>query len=253
MSEKFSLKWNDFQSNISKTFGSVRTEEYLCDVTLVSDDSRQVSAHKLVLSACSEYFKDIFRKNQKHNHLLLCLDGITSNDLTNVLDYIYNGEVLVFQDDLDRFLEMAQKFKLEGLLGSEIQNEYKPFHDSESIMKEDEISNEDSFNNIVESENKYFQKSKQQVSKFDGTVSMNENGSESSEVKEKVAEYVEKSSDGNYHCKICRKMCGMWLTNARNHIETHLEGLSFPCHICGKTYRSRNTYKAHFSKKRCVK
>ena len=161
MSEKFSLKWNDFQSNISKTFGSVRTEEYLCDVTLVSDDSRQVSAHKLVLSACSEYFKDIFRKNQKHNHLLLCLDGITSNDLTNVLDYIYNGEVLVFQDDLDRFLEMAQKFKLDGLLGSEIQNEYKPFHDSESIMKEDEISNEDSFNNIVESENKYFQKSKQ--------------------------------------------------------------------------------------------
>ena len=94
MSEKFSLKWNDFQSNISKTFGSVRTEEYLCDVTLVSDDSRQVSAHKLVLSACSEYFKDIFRKNQKHNHLLLCLDGITSNDLTNVLDYIYNGHIL---------------------------------------------------------------------------------------------------------------------------------------------------------------
>ena len=104
-----------------------------------------------------------------------------------------------------------------------------------------------------ESENKYFQKSKQQVPKFDGTVSMNENDSELSEVKEKVAEYVEKSSDGNYHCKICRKMCGMWLTNARNHIETHLEGLSFPCHICGKTYRSRNTYKAHFSKKRCVK
>lgn len=123
--------------------------------------------------------------------------------MTNVLDYIYNGEVLVFQDDLDRFLAMAQKFKLEGLLGDEIQNECKPFHDNGSIMKEDEISNEDSFNNIVESENKYFQKSKQQVSKFDGTVSMNENGSELSKVKEKVAEYNEKSSDGNYQCKIC--------------------------------------------------
>ena len=65
MPEKFDLKWNDFHSNVSKSFGLLRNEDYLHDVTLVSDDYKQVTAHKLVLSACSEYFKNIFRNNRK--------------------------------------------------------------------------------------------------------------------------------------------------------------------------------------------
>ena len=67
MSEKFCLKWNDFDSNVCKSFGILRNEEYLQDVTLVSDDHKKVVAHKLVLSACSEYFRDIF-KNNPHKH-----------------------------------------------------------------------------------------------------------------------------------------------------------------------------------------
>ena len=64
MSEKFSLKWNEFSSNASKSFGIFRNEDYLHDVTLVSDDQQQFTAHKLVLSASSEYFKNIFRNNK---------------------------------------------------------------------------------------------------------------------------------------------------------------------------------------------
>ena len=120
MSEKFCLKWNDFHSNVSKSFELFRNEDYLHDVTLVSDDHRQISAHKLVLSACSEYFKDIFKLNNKPNsHPLVCLDGIKSDDLKNIMDYIYNGEVQIFQENLDRFLAVAQRLKLEGLMGNE--------------------------------------------------------------------------------------------------------------------------------------
>ena len=63
MSEKFCLKWNDFETNVSKSFGLLRNEDYLHDVTLVCDDNKQVSAHKLMLSACSEFFKSIFKNN----------------------------------------------------------------------------------------------------------------------------------------------------------------------------------------------
>ena len=115
MSEKFSLKWNDFHSNVSKSFEMLRNEEYLQDVTLVSDDDFQVKAHKLVLSASSSYFKNIFTKNIQPN-ILLCLEGTTKNDLQNILDYIYHGEVQIFQDNLNRFLNIAQRLKLEGLL-----------------------------------------------------------------------------------------------------------------------------------------
>ena len=120
MSEKFCLKWNDFYSNVSKAFGLFRNEDYLHDVTLVSDDHHQVAAHKLVLSACSEYFKDVFKHNSKPQaHPLLCLDGISSGDLNNIMDYIYNGEVQIFQENLDRFLNVAQRLKLEGLMGND--------------------------------------------------------------------------------------------------------------------------------------
>ena len=58
-SEKFSLKWNDFEKNVSKSFSQMRQQTGLFDVTLVSSDQKQVSAHRLVLSACSDFFKNI--------------------------------------------------------------------------------------------------------------------------------------------------------------------------------------------------
>ena len=36
--EKFCLKWNDFQANVSKSFKFLRKENDFYDVTLVSDD-----------------------------------------------------------------------------------------------------------------------------------------------------------------------------------------------------------------------
>ena len=118
MAEKLALKWNNFHSNASNSFTSLRNEEYLQDVTLVTDDYHHVSAHKLVLSACSEYFKNIFKKC-KHQHPMLCLDGVHYKDLVNALDYVYNGEVQIFQEELDHFLLVARRLKLEGLLSSE--------------------------------------------------------------------------------------------------------------------------------------
>ena len=124
MTEKFYLKWNDFQTNVSKSFGSLRNENYLHDVTLVGDDHQQISAHKLVLSACSEYFKSIFKNSKYPNqHPVLCLNGISSSDINNILDYIYNGEIQIYQDDLDRFLDIAQRLKLDGLMASEDKRE----------------------------------------------------------------------------------------------------------------------------------
>ena len=115
MGEKFCLKWNDFETNVSKSFSILRNEEYLHDVTLVCDDNSQISAHRLVLSACSEYFKTIFRNNC-HPNPLICLEGVSSLELRNILDYMYIGEANIFQDNLDSFLSLAQRLKILGLL-----------------------------------------------------------------------------------------------------------------------------------------
>ena len=121
MSEKFCLKWNDFQTNVTSSFNKLRNEDDFYDVTLVSDDHLQVSAHKLVLSSCREYFKNILKVN-KHSHPLLCLEGINSSELNTVLDYIYQGEIQIYQEHLDRFLAIAQRLKLDGLLNTNNEN-----------------------------------------------------------------------------------------------------------------------------------
>ena len=54
--EKFCLRWNDFESNISVAFRELRDEKDFFDVTLACDDS-QVQAHKVILSACSPFFR----------------------------------------------------------------------------------------------------------------------------------------------------------------------------------------------------
>ena len=112
--EKFCLKWRNFQSNVSKSFSFLRNEKEFSDVTLNSDDCNLVTAHKVVLSTCSEYFRDILTQNKHHNPLI-CLEGISDVDLNKVLDYIYHGEIQVYQDYLERFLHLARRFKLDGL------------------------------------------------------------------------------------------------------------------------------------------
>merc|ERR1719418_317870 len=97
---EFCLKWNDFQQNVSKTFSQLRQQSDLFDVTLVSSDHKQVSAHRLVLSACSEFFKNIFCSNT-HSHPLLYLDKVNIREINLMLDYIYNGEVNIHQLYLD--------------------------------------------------------------------------------------------------------------------------------------------------------
>ena len=75
--EKFCLKWNDFQSSASQAFQLVRKEEDFFDVTLVSDDEVHLPAHKLVLSASSNFFKSMLKKNS-HSHPMIYLSGINS-------------------------------------------------------------------------------------------------------------------------------------------------------------------------------
>merc|ERR1712210_381623 len=92
-------RWNDFESNISVAFRELREEKDFFDVTLACDDS-QVQAHKVILSACSPFFRNILRRNP-HQHPLLYLKGVKYKELLSVLNFMYQGEVNVAQEELN--------------------------------------------------------------------------------------------------------------------------------------------------------
>jgi len=111
--DMFRLHLNDFEKTISTTWQTLRNEKDLCDVTLACDDN-QIQSHKIILSSCSPIFKKMLTQN-KHNHPLLYLRGVSFSELVNLLDFMYLGEVNIANTDLNSFLALAQDLKVQGL------------------------------------------------------------------------------------------------------------------------------------------
>jgi len=111
--EQFCLRWNDFQTCIKSTFQGLREEKEFMDVT-ISCDGEQVTAHKVILSACSVTFRQILMKNPAPHPVILLWD-VSARDLTSILDFMYHGEVNVKQENLNSFLAVAEKLRVRGL------------------------------------------------------------------------------------------------------------------------------------------
>jgi len=125
-SEKFCLRWNDFESNISGAFRELREDKDFFDVTLACDDE-QLQAHKVILSACSPFFRTVLRRN-RHEHPLLYLKGVKYADLVSVLNFMYHGEVNVAQEELNSFLAVAEDLKVKGLTQGNNSSDSKSSH-----------------------------------------------------------------------------------------------------------------------------
>ena len=111
--EKFCLKWNDFEHNVSSAFNDIREEKDFFDVTLVCGGS-QIQAHKVIVAACSPFFKSVLRQNP-HQHPLLYLKGVLYDDMVSVLNFMYKGEVNIAQEQLNSFLAVAEDLQVKGL------------------------------------------------------------------------------------------------------------------------------------------
>eukprot|EP00092_Neocalanus_flemingeri_P019432 GFUD01021050.1.p1 GENE.GFUD01021050.1~~GFUD01021050.1.p1 ORF type:complete len:351 (-),score=69.41 GFUD01021050.1:374-1426(-) len=120
-SEKFCLRWNDFENNISLAFRELRDDKDFFDVTLACDDE-QIQAHKVILSACSPFFRNILRRNP-HQNPLLYLKGVKYTDLQSVLNFMYHGEVNVAQEELNSFLAVAEDLRVKGLTQNQSGNQ----------------------------------------------------------------------------------------------------------------------------------
>ena len=63
------------------------------------------------------------------------------------------------------------------------------------------------------------------------------------EVDEKIQQLMEKR-DGRHHCMACNYSSRQSI-HMKEHVERHIDGLSYPCQFCDKTFRSRNSLRRH--------
>lgn len=112
--QQFCLKWNNYSLNMSSVFKEMLESESLCDVTLAVQD-QTIKAHRLVLTACSGFFRKAFQDTQPWQQPIVFLKDMKYDDLKGIIEFIYNGEVSVDQGALTSFLLAAESLKIKGL------------------------------------------------------------------------------------------------------------------------------------------
>ena len=148
--DNYNIEWGDYKETVSLSFKQLRQENILCDVTLVTDDDIHLSAHKVVLSACSKFFKSIFTKTS-HPNPLIYLGSIDSKNINYILDYVYAGKVQIFEEDVENFLKLAKQLKIEGLtLTDKNKSEVGKNGKSKSTKDGPKIDEVQAFLNIIE-------------------------------------------------------------------------------------------------------
>ncbi|XP_076657219.1 uncharacterized protein LOC143361586 isoform X2 [Halictus rubicundus] len=136
-SQQFSLRWNNYLKHITCAFDTLRTEEDLVDVTL-SCEGKRIRAHKMLLSACSTYFRDLFKENPCQ-HPVIIFRNVKFDDLAALVDFMYQGEVNVVQEQLASFLTTAELLAVQGLTDGTGKDNDSLVEDEMEIPNEPEI------------------------------------------------------------------------------------------------------------------
>ncbi|XP_011057517.1 PREDICTED: zinc finger and BTB domain-containing protein 14-like isoform X1 [Acromyrmex echinatior] len=112
--QQFCLRWHNFQNTLLSSLPKLLDGGHLTDVTL-SAGGRHIHAHRIILSACSYYFKELFKDLSVLQHPVIVLPGMEYANLCALVKFMYNGEVNIYQEQLPALLAMADTLHICGL------------------------------------------------------------------------------------------------------------------------------------------
>ena len=119
--EKYSLTWHTYSDHLKSMMKELMMNEDFSDVTLVTDDKKQIQANIHILSACSPVFKDILKKD-KNSSPIVYLRGIQFSELESIMQFIYLGEATFYEERMDEFLSVAKSLEIKELCNAETQS-----------------------------------------------------------------------------------------------------------------------------------
>ena len=112
--EKYNVTWHSYTDHLKSMMKELMMSEDFSDVTLVTEDKKQIRAHINILSACSPVFKDILKKDRNSSPIKY-LRGVKYLELESIMQFIYLGEATFYKERIDEFLAVAKSLKIEEL------------------------------------------------------------------------------------------------------------------------------------------
>ena len=257
--EKLCLNWNDFQENILSSFKDLRHEKEFTDVTLACEDG-VLEAHKVVLSFSSPWFKTLFGKIMSTQSPLIYMRGFKTRELESVMDFIYQGEANVLQEDLEAFLKIGQDLQLKGLQSNAEESQIhqrlvQPKIPLSAItMHSEKKHTEPDFKKL---ESYGFSLSQDAIAETEIQMAENQPAGQNADSEDnpdddaknlietaKKIEAMLKKDNYLWRCAVC-DFSSRAKTHLKEHVETHIESLKYPCSYCGKITATTNALRKH--------
>ena len=232
--ELFTLSSNDFGQNCQTAFQGFWNDREFSDVTLATDDGSQLTAHKIVLSFCSQFFRSLLSKNP-HPHPLIFLMGVKAKELECLLSYIYQGHCDMRQDDLDDFLRTGKDLLINGLT-QDLDNTKESEHnrgDSKADFEERSISEKPEVATLNLSQNTG--EKNLPCDRCDYTTHFSHNLKK---------HFKAKHTDMKFICKLC-EYSTRWQQILAQHVKNVHEGIKHGCNQCDFKATAIGTLKNH--------
>ena len=88
-----------------------RRQDYLCDITLVAKEGKELKAHRNVLSTASPFFDKLFQSEMKEKEEgIIRFEEISASVLEDVLEFIYTGHVEIHDEQSAKDLIIAADY-----------------------------------------------------------------------------------------------------------------------------------------------
>ena len=121
------------------------TSSEFADVTLVTDDKKQIRAHRNILSAASPVFKNILQIDSNNTNPVIYLRGIQHSEMVSIMQFIYFGEARFYEQRMSEFLVVSKTLEIKNLTTAIEINDQKS--SNEENIEKDVIEDEDLDNN----------------------------------------------------------------------------------------------------------
>merc|ERR1712126_394697 len=131
--EQLNCNWHTFSDHLKELMQSLMDSKNFSYVTLVCEDKIRLKAHKFVLSACSPILQPLINNLLPGKDSFIDLRGIQSQEMHSLLHFMYLGQVTIYKDRMNEFLNAAKSLQI-----SEIS---KDFESEEEDPRKDQESN----------------------------------------------------------------------------------------------------------------
>lgn len=130
--------------NIGNLFKNLYLSDTLTDVTVACKDGA-MNAHKIVLSAYSNYFNELIANTRTSNtHLTFVMHKISIENMKYLLEFMYKGFIDIPEECVAELMLIASELEVKGFL---LSNEVSLAPNSESGRYDEELPK--SLNNSV--------------------------------------------------------------------------------------------------------